>query len=46
MLKVNKATGEINSGEGDEKSIGSETTAKAIKTAREDKNTSPAPVTS
>ena len=32
------ATGEINSGEGDEKSIGSETTAKAIKTAREDKN--------
>ena len=32
------ATGEINSGKGDEKSIGSETTAKAIKTAREDKN--------
>ena len=32
------ATGEINSGEGDEKSIGSETTAKAIKTARDDKN--------
>ncbi|MDA9612334.1 signal peptide peptidase SppA [Flavobacteriales bacterium] len=32
------ATGEINSGEGDVKSIGSETTAKAIKTAREDKN--------
>ena len=32
------ATGEINSGKGDVKSIGSETTAKAIKTAREDKN--------
>ena len=32
------ATGEINSGEGDEKSIGSETTAKAIKAARNDKN--------
>ena len=32
------ATGEINSGEGDEKSIGSETTAKAIKTAKDDKN--------
>lgn len=32
------ATGEINSGKGDEKSIGSETTAKAIKSAREDKN--------
>ena len=32
------ATGTINSGEGDEKSIGSETTAKAIKQAREDKN--------
>ena len=32
------ATGTINSGKGDEKSIGSETTAKAIKKAREDKN--------
>ena len=32
------ATGTINSGKGDEKSIGSETTAKAIKIAREDKN--------
>ena len=32
------ATGTINSGEGDENSIGSETTAKAIKDAREDKN--------
>ena len=32
------ATGTINSGKGDEKSIGSETTAKAIKQAREDKN--------
>ena len=32
------ATGEINSGKGDEKSIGSETTAKAIKNARENKN--------
>jgi len=32
------ATGTINSGKGDEKSIGSETTAKAIKEAREDKN--------
>jgi protease-4 len=32
------ATGTISSGKGDEKSIGSETTAKAIKTAREDKN--------
>jgi protease-4 len=32
------ATGEINSGKGDVKSIGSETTAKALKTAREDKN--------
>ena len=32
------ATGAINSGKGDEKSIGSETTAKAIKQAREDKN--------
>ena len=32
------ANGEINSGKGNEKSIGSETTAKAIKTAREDKN--------
>ena len=32
------ATGEINSGKGNEKSIGSETTAKAIKAAREDKN--------
>ena len=30
------ATGEINSGKGDLKSIGSETTAKAIKKARED----------
>ncbi len=32
------ANGEINSGKGDEKSIGSVTTAKALKTAREDKN--------
>ena len=32
------ATGTINSGKGNEKSIGSETTAKAIKQAREDKN--------
>lgn len=32
------ATGTINSGKGDEKSIGSETTAQAIKKAREDKN--------
>ena len=32
------ATGTINSGEGDETSIGSETTAQAIKQAREDKN--------
>jgi protease-4 len=32
------ANGEINSGKGDEKSIGSVTTTKAIKTAREDKN--------
>ena len=32
------ATGTINSGEGDETSIGSKTTAKAIKEAREDKN--------
>ena len=32
------ATGEINSGKGDEKSIGSETTAKAIKQATKDKN--------
>ncbi len=32
------ANGEINSGKGDEKNIGSVTTAKAIKTAREDKN--------
>ena len=32
------ATGEINLGKGDEKSIGSETTARAIKAAREDKN--------
>ena len=32
------ATGTINSGKGDENSIGSETTAKAIKKAREDKN--------
>jgi len=32
------ATGTINSGKGDEKSIGSETTAKAIKKAKEDKN--------
>jgi protease-4 len=32
------ATGTINSGKGDENSIGSETTAKAIKNAREDKN--------
>jgi protease-4 len=32
------ATGTINSGKGDEKSIGSETTAKAIKQARKDKN--------
>ena len=32
------ATGTINSGKGDEKSIGSETTAKAIKEAREDGN--------
>ncbi len=32
------ATGTINSGKGDEKSIGSETTAKAIKEARENKN--------
>lgn len=32
------ATGTINSGKGDETSIGSETTAKAIKGAREDKN--------
>tara|TARA_X000000368_G_scaffold4387_1_gene3335 strand:+ start:7377 stop:9131 length:1755 start_codon:yes stop_codon:yes gene_type:complete len=32
------ATGTISSGKGDEKSIGSETTAKAIKEAREDKN--------
>ena len=32
------ATGAINSGEGDETSIGSETTAEAIKQAREDKN--------
>tara|TARA_B100001964_G_scaffold35601_1_gene38210 strand:- start:489 stop:2252 length:1764 start_codon:yes stop_codon:yes gene_type:complete len=31
------ATGEINSGKGDLKSVGSETTAKAIKEAREDK---------
>ena len=32
------ATGTINSGKGDEKSIGSETTVKAIKQAKEDKN--------
>ncbi len=32
------ATGTINSGKGDERSIGSETTTKAIKKAREDKN--------
>ena len=32
------ATGTINSGKGSEKSIGSETTSKAIKKAREDKN--------
>ena len=32
------ATGTINSGKGDEKSIGSETTSRAIKEAREDKN--------
>ncbi|MEC7646122.1 MAG: signal peptide peptidase SppA [Bacteroidota bacterium] len=32
------ANGAINSGKGDEKSIGSETTSKAIKKAREDKN--------
>lgn len=32
------ATGDINSGEGDLKSIGSETTARAIKKAREDEN--------
>jgi protease-4 len=32
------ATGTISSGKGDEKSIGSETTANAIKKAREDKN--------
>ena len=32
------ATGTINSGKGDEESIGSETTAKAIKKARQDKN--------
>lgn len=32
------ATGTINSGKGDEKSIGSETTAKAIREARKDKN--------
>jgi len=32
------ANGEINSGKGDEKSIGSVTTAKALKTARKDKN--------
>ena len=32
------ATGTINSGKGDENSIGSETTAKAIRKAREDKN--------
>lgn len=32
------ANGPINSGEGDENNIGSETTAKAIKDAREDKN--------
>lgn len=32
------ANGPINSGKGDEKNIGSETTAKAIKQAREDKN--------
>jgi len=32
------ATGAINSGKGDETSIGSETTAEAIKQAREDKN--------
>tara|TARA_B100001758_G_scaffold247959_1_gene269184 strand:+ start:8856 stop:10610 length:1755 start_codon:yes stop_codon:yes gene_type:complete len=32
------ATGTIKSGEGDEKSIGSKTTSKAIKEAREDKN--------
>ncbi len=32
------ATGTINSGKGDETKIGSETTAKAIKAAREDKN--------
>ena len=32
------ATGTINSGKGDEKSIGSKTTSRAIKDAREDKN--------
>ncbi len=37
-IAVIYATGNINMGEGDEESIGSETTAKAIENARKDKN--------